>query len=823
MDIKRRLWTGLLLLLLLSAAFPAGAYTQSQEAADSFGNGREQGIAMEVVYGYDNHAKGGCYIPIRIELMNEDVQAFQGELQILTMESDYDIYRYDYPVEIPARGQTSPYMYIPVGNRTDQMFVSLVDEAGQKISHKRLKLNFSLEVPELFIGILSDTPEKLQAWDGVGVDYGMLRTRTVNFSTETFPEEEMGLDMIDVLLISNYRIRDLSEKQSRVLIEWVRGGGTMILGGGMRVDDTLGRFAPELLEEAYEEPALQQVHMGIDYAQDNPSDSVLEIPCVDFVLSGGTTILEDEGRTLLASVNYTRGTVVAAAYDFADLDQFCQKNPSYIDHILTEILGETKINRLAEAVYSGNSDQYWSVRNMINTGNVRLLPKLGLYVFEIVIYIFLVGFGVYIFLRQRDLTCYYRSGVVILSLMFTVIIYLMGSSTRFTDIFYTYARFVETTSDTISETTYTNIQAPYNKPYTAYLDPDYSIKPVTRSHYYENGMLPRFTGSEDYHVAIGHQADQTMVSVQNVPAFESKYFQLNKITENEKQAGFYGELEMERGRIRGAITNQFQRRVGNCAVLLYDKLIYLGDMEPGETRELEGLPMLEYPRGQPYQVAAYLSGESAYERADIDEEGYVEAVERTNLLAYYLDRYTPAYTQNARVVGIFDGADEELTFLKKAAEGHTVAASLVEVYSSDDEVVYRPAVVKQPNVLSGNYDEKTNTLYGVDPVTLEYSLGNDVRIEKLILDYVSEEFITQDGSSRLISFAGNLFFYNHSIGVFDKMDPLKSEYKSEELTPYLSPGNTITIKYAYENMSEYNWNVLLPMLNIVGRNKDAKD
>ena len=167
---------------------------------------------------------------------------------------------------------------------------------------------------------------------------------------------------------------------------------------------------------------------------------------------------------------------------------------------------------------------------------------------------------------------------------------------------------------------------------------------------------------------------------------------------------------------------------------------------------------------------------------------------------------------------------DEADFLKTAmAEGHTIVSSVIPVYSSDEEVIYRPALIRQPKVIGGNYDQSSNSLYGVDPVTLEYSLGNDVRIEKLIFDYISEEFIGPINGTQLIPFTGNLYFYNHNTGMFDKKDPLKLQYESDELRPYLSPGNTITIRYAYENMAEYNWDVLLPMLNIVGRNWDVKD
>lgn len=151
------------------------------------------------------------------------------------------------------------------------------------------------------------------------------------------------------------------------------------------------------------------------------------------------------------------------------------------------------------------------------------------------------------------------------------------------------------------------------------------------------------------------------------------------------------------------------------------------------------------------------------------------------------------------------------------AEGKTVASSDISVYSSEDEVIFRSGLIKKPVILGGSYDSANNTLFGADPVTLEYSLGNDVRIAKLMFDRVSEEFVTGLSGSDLKLFEGKIYFYNHNTGKYDLMDSMKDTYESYELIPYLSPGNTITIKYVYENLTDYNWNVLLPMLDIVGR------
>ena len=505
----KKFFTGPRKLLLALSVLLCVWFGTAYGASAAGGDYTENEISMDVVCGYDGHVKGGRYLPVQVILTNGQETDSAGQIQIKTLESNNDIYQHDYPVEVPAGERVEKHLFLPVGNRSDQIFVSYVDGNGSQLAHKRVKLEFGTDTPELFVGILSDTPEKLSCWDGIGVDYSMMMTRTMTFTTENFPDNRMGLDMVEMLIISNYRIRDLSEDQSRTLVEWVRNGGIMVLGTGMRVDDTLGRFAPELLEQSYDAPQVEQISMGAEYDQEGPSDADLEIPCVEFLLSSGTVIQSDENRTLFATVPYSQGIIAVAAYDLTDIEGFCIQNPSFMDHVLTQIIGETRLSRLAEEVYSGDSGQYWSVRNVINTGNVRRLPNMALYAMEIIIYIILAGLGLYIFLRQRDLSQLYRSSVVVLSLIFTVIIYLMGNRTRFRDVFYTYAQFQEVSWDSVSENVYMNMRAPYSRPYQVELQEGYTVKPVTGAYYYGNDNQVRFTGDEACKVDISHLEDAT--------------------------------------------------------------------------------------------------------------------------------------------------------------------------------------------------------------------------------------------------------------------------------------------------------------------------
>lgn len=795
------------------AAYPASA--MDTYSAMSWADGK---ISMDVQYGYDNTAKGGRYIPVEVLLKSSGTEAFSGQIQVLSMESDYDIYRYDYPVELDVGGEDIINMDIPLGNSGDQLFIRLVDDEGSLVLYRRIKMNLNPEIPELFIGVLSDTPEKLEYLNGVGVDYSALRTRTFALNEENFPEKEISLDLLDVILISNYRIRDLSAAQSQALIEWVRGGGTMILGTGARVDDTLGRFAPELLSESYDSPEIRQIDMGQDYSADGPGEAVLEIPCADFSMTGANIIFSDGPLSLVSSVTYSQGIIAAAAYDFVDIEEFCERNPSYIDALLTNILGENKLTRLASESYSGNSDQYWSANDTINTGNVDRLPNVAMYTVEIVIYIILVGPGIYVFLKERKLRRYYRMGIVTLSLLFTLLIYLMGSTTRFEDAFYTYARFIDTTEDSVNEYTYLNMQTPSNKPFKLTLSPEYSVKPITRSYYDSVSERPGFTGAESVKIAIQYQEEATSISVQNVSAFEPKYFMLNRMQANEEQIGFTGELLMDHGKLKGSITNSFQIPVQDATVVLYDKMILLGDMEPGETRVVDDMEVLEYPLDHPNQVAEKITGVDRYSKPDIKDKEYMNALTKTNLLIEYLDNTEVTYTPNARIVAVSSVEESNtLQLSSKDVEGKTVLSSVLPVYSSEEQMIYRSALMKKPTIISGNYYSSNNTLYGVDPLVLEYYLGEDIEVETLYFDYVSETFTDTMKPKTLTRFEGSIYFYNYATGEFDKMDPGRLVYDKEELKPYLSEENAIIIRYIYNNTAEYSWDILLPMLNVTGR------
>lgn len=392
-------------------------------------------IEMEASYGYGDAAKGGRILPILVSVTSSAEGIFEGSIKLLSMETDYDIYRYEYPIRLEPEEKKDVTLYIPIGYRTDQIYVVLENSSGEELMRKRMKLDVNLDVSELLIGVLSESPGKLDYLNGIAINYGTLKTRTTLLDTDILPESEIGLNLFDVLIITDYHTKRLSSLQTKAILEWVKQGGILLLGTGQKGAETLSAFSKDIGIDSYGESYMTTVDMGLEYSTSSPGDSSIELPCTDISIPDGHVIISSDEFTLLTAINYEKGMVAVAAYDFSDLSSFCEEHPSYMEKLFINLLGNDKVNQLSQSIYGGDYNTYWSVQNAINMGNVEKLPNVPAYMIVIFVYIAVAGPGLYVMLRRHGLRNLYRTGVLVLSMVFTVLIYLMGSHTRFKDTF----------------------------------------------------------------------------------------------------------------------------------------------------------------------------------------------------------------------------------------------------------------------------------------------------------------------------------------------------------------------------------------------------
>lgn len=801
--------------LALALSFLAGAGLKSWAAGALF----PEEVSLEVTCGYGGNARSGRSAPMDILLKDGKGDGFAGTVKIATMEDDYAVYTYEYPILIEEGGSLEKEVYVPLGGGSDQIFVYVTDENGERVARKRLKIESSRETAELFVGVLSDHPERLEYMNGAGISYGAVRTRVFPIETEEFPAEEIGLDMLDVLVVSDYRLRDLSEEQTRAAMDWVESGGVMLLGTGNRVDDTLGRFAPELLDDSYDNPTVRQIRPEGDEKNGEAPRATVEVPCVKISLHGGTVPVSDQGFPLLSLAMREQGIVAVTAYDLGDLEEYGTANTGFVDGLFTDILGEDRISQLAASIYGNMGDEYWAAQSAINTGNVEKLPNVPVYFIVIAVYIGLAGPGMYLFLKKRELRRHYGLCVGALSVLFTAVIYVMGMKTRFTGTFITYASVEDVTRDTVTEISYVNLRNPYSKPYSVTLDPDYTVDPVTRSeYYYYDSTRKPFTGTEDSQVSVQYGGEGIDVKVRDTVAFESTYLRLTKQEENLTGEGLEGSVRYFDGEVEGTVTNRFSFDLQDTAVILYGRVIPVGEVRAGQTVDLAEYESYSAPVNDAYAVASMITGLSEYEQADISDENYMKALERTNLLVFYMQSSLNGYRSEARVVAFGTGEEKEGRSWTERYDtfGLTMCTSALDVESSADRIRYRSGLLKRPAAVQGSFDPAGNLIYSHDPVTVEYSLGGDLDVIRIEFCPVDPVFYGDEENSGQKPFSGDMYIYDHGTRTFEKMETLVLE--GDEIYRYLSPDNDLTVRYISAGEDSYSWS-LLPMPMVTGRER----
>ena len=793
---------------------PAGYAYASQKEADA-------PLSMDVSYGFDNTAKSDRYLRVTV-LLNNDTAPFEGTLEFLTAQSSLEAYQYSYPLSLAAGEKFEQEYYIPLGVRADQMFVSVQDVNGKTVIRKRLKLGSEEDVAESYIGILTDTPEALSYLDGAGIRYGTLRTRAVFLDAEQAPDDWLGYDPLDLVIVSGFDLDSLSDVQYEALRRWVEDGGTILFGGGVDYARNYGRFGEKVLEPPYLDAVTVPVSLGGETAPGEQTGEI-QAECVDVNLKNGSTLLAGEVFPLLSYTNCKQGRIVSAAFSMDAISDLCLTNPSSFEKLYTLVLGSDTVDELAQEDYYGYSGSYFSVQGLVNTGNAGRLPKVAAYTVIVVVYLLLIGPGIYFYLKKRAIYRYYLPAVTLGAFLFTGIIYALGVKTRFREPFVTYASILDTSGEEAEEATYMNIRSPYNKPYSVSLKPGYEVRPMTRSYYYDAVSAVRFTGEEEYHTNFVYQPERVEIKMRDTVAFSPNLFTLRRELEKTDAMGVQGNISYFDGVVSGTVKNCFEEPLENAALLINGKAVLLGRLEPGQTVSLDGKESCDYPVSYSYAAAQMVTGADQYEKAEIEDPDYLKAQERTRLLSFYLDSGAGRNPSEACLVAFstrkLQGEEDFLADARTLREGFCMVTESIPLNREKDGKLYRSALEEDPTVLAGNYEAAYNTMYSgetAEAATVEYSLGSDLVIEKLTFETLSPRFSENPLYPYMSSFSGSMYFYNYETGRNDRIE-LKSEYSAKELSPYLSPSNTLTVKYVPEQTGEYGWESQLPRIYVVGR------
>lgn len=815
---------GILAFAAALAIFSPAGTSYADETVPDEGPGASEDTSeddLTVTYGFGNTAHRGRYLAVNVStgLNPGEIGDGSGEAKVLFLvrESGGEVCRYEYPLTIGEDGG-SLTAYIPLGVRSSEMRVILQDENGNTAVERRISMPAEGEKPVSYIGILSDRSGQLSWMDSVEMNDNTFTTRTILLDDD-IPDNALAYDQLDMIVISDYDTGNLTDEETAALREYAENGGILLFGGGADYQTTFGPFLSELVEEPYRSAQTMMVNLGLEYAEESPEDSMVELEVADISLKDGGTLIPGEHFPLAAASSWKKGRAVVTAFSLCDISDFCRQHPDFARHLLSSVYGEAGL----EAITTGGggiSGSYSSIEDLVGAGDLGRLPNRTLYLVVLIAYLALVGPVAYFFLRRRGKSRYYLAIVTGTAALFAVLIYVLGVRTRFRSTFYTSATYLDLTDDTPEEEVYLNLRSPYTRPYSTKLADGYEICPVTDPD--ASTDTASIGDPEDYNIAISCGDGDSEIRIRGTSAFEPNYFRLKR--QAESTGTIDSDIHMFGGALTGSVTSHYPETLENAVLLMYGRIVLIGDIAPEETKDLSACQVIECPPGHASAAAEAASG--LYELPEGGEK--TQAMERMRMFRFYLEQEVIHADEGARFAAFLPG-DDNTAFLAEenrlqnsdgspvAANGMTMVTARMDVNREQDGAVCRCALTVEPRVLEGKYDFSDNTMTaepGMESLTVEYMLGSHLTIQRV--DFEMPDEIFSDGSidTGEEPFAGNLYFYNYDTGSEDLMRR-KESYSSEELAPYLSPSNTLTVRYsagAITDSRRYN----LPVLYSVG-------
>ena len=424
---------------------------------------------------------------------------------------------------------------------------------------------------------------------------------------------------------------------------------------------------------------------------------------------------------------------------------------------------------------------------------VKERPSMVKYIVLLLIYIFLVGPGLYIFLKRKHKRSYLWGAICGLSVFFVLLIGILGRATNVYAPFISYSGIYQQWGDIWSEDIKIGIQAPYNSQYQMYLDKEYRLAP------WEIGTMgARLSDSgngEQVQILLGEEKNK--VNISHVPVFKQSYFQLKKDSRTEKLVT--SSLSGTDTGLRGTLTNQTPYTIRQGILMMKNRAAVVGTLEAGKSMELEELPLTAF---SDISISEFLKqyldfSDYRFPQYEMDNYSRVMGELETNL-------------ENGQTVllGIVENPD--LSFQENSGYkiyGTMLAQIWLDVDWSEGSRTYCPNLETYGTSEDGMFFPDSNLLYNGEMI-VDYPAGN-IEILRMTAASLSNE-------RYYIPFQGTMAFYDWEKGTYVEVEDWERTYLASELAPYLSDEGVLRVQYLPQDTGRsLQASSILPYISVV--------
>ena len=756
-------------------------------------------LVMNVEVGFDGYAKPGQPLPLRVQIDNPGVEV-NGILEVAATLDEGVQVLYTRDAKLPCGSKKLFTMYIPHGKGVNyQVRLKSGDEelVSQKVRPSMLDLR------EVAVGVLARDPATLNHLGALKLPNEKQLVSVIHMQGQYIPENTLVLDHLDVLVVNDFSSRTLSRPQVAAVQSWVERGGMLVLAGGSGWQKTFSTWPDALMPVEVE-----------------GSRSVKGLPALEdlygsrlgggaFVISEGKLqkgqVLAAEGKNpILVQTAVGKGNVFYLAFDLAAAPfAVWSGNQKMWPDLLSRCNPHGLITAPDVQVEMMNRRGYemnWVLRSIPGTD----LPSAKMLGGLFVVYILVLGPGVYLLLRKMDRREWGWVVVPVLAIVFFTSIYFAGFKGKGRDVFTNIISLVQLEPDSryAQATSYLGVFAPTHSNYQVSLAGEQLVNMLPSDRGYD-GMRIDGSGPDQEVVAAIHQGQDTRISFASSTRWSMRGVQAVDVVTSPGR--IESQLTAGRGGVTGTVTNRTGKTLTDCVVFNQYGYQSLGKMAPGQSEEVNLCPRISLQNFAPFYYRMFQTYPINYPRWARDQYTMEPGQQVFQRLMDVTIGPTLGMVDNTLVfVGRSDEGIEGLLAQKQPGKTYyqTVYTSSLQVDLLDAgrEIDLPIGLVNGRMVaVEGQGMMRDGQGYNLNNGTATFQVDLPFDFKQVIIDELV--LVAPVGESRMTTWV-DMNIYNWSTGQWDKVkyQPLGNTLQDSS---YVSEKGTIRVKIGAQKANQY--------------------
>lgn len=440
-------------------------------------------------------------------------------------------------------------------------------------------------------------------------------------------------------------------------------------------------------------------------------------------------------------------------------------------------------------------NNYYSISNMLNTISKTKLPDIFMLTILLIFYTLVISIILYVFLRNIDKKVIYGRVCIVISIIFTIVMFSIGIKTIQKNVSLVYISIVDIDKSGAKEKSFLNFRTSESDNYSFYTSGKNKVMPILRNSN-EPIVSINFMDTDSIKYAeIYNSNDKLGVDIINAKEFDSNIFLYENPDYLDDIYNIDCSFQRFNGSVDGRVTNYMDVKINGAKLLLYGKIVDIGDIDENHSISLLNANLIGAPIGNNTMLADMIGGDTNFD-----------------IIKYYLDTNVKNYFNDGILFGFIDnnGTIDINSNDVSDVRGKTL---IVKRIDADDMIFFEDVCSLENDVetTNGNYEIETNSTNGDTEVINTYTFDKEFKINNMYLETV-DNFDRGDITAS-VPFYGDIFIYNYIDDVFENLND--NNISEDYLTKYLSGENKVTIKFVPSSKDPLYRRISLPLLRAV--------